>query len=163
MFMRLCGWIWRFSWIFRSAVKLLIWRNVIQKKQDKKKNKTGYLLLETNGKHDKILKPTENWIAWDQRSRIKGGEQSLKMWTGNNEVLNDRSTDVGSCGAEGRWVQQKIKHKENVFVCEHIRVCTGWRRWMWEMKRKKHSQNTGRGEERGFNWLPREKRFRQKN
>lgn len=162
VFMRLWGWIWRFNRLLScSAVDMEEWHP-----EKRKIIKTCCLLLETNGKHHKMLKPTENWIAWDQRSRIKRGEQSLKMWTRNNEVLNDSPTDVGSCVAEGRWVQQKIKHKENVFVCEHIWVCSGWRGWMRGMKREKHSQNIGRGntnQEEGFNWLPGENRFRHWN
>lgn len=53
--------------------------------------------------------------------------------------------------------------------CVYVSVYLSLRRvegWIREMKREKHSQNTGRrntNREEDFNWLPGEKRFRRRN
>lgn len=103
----------------------------------------------------KIIKYTKGWAIDDHRGRMK----KIIKWKRRKKFgILDRKqqgvqrcgpTDVNSCGAEGRRVQQQqqIKHKENVFLCVYESIEGGAERWkekvLPECRRWKHQQRGG--------------------
>lgn len=104
--------------IFCSALIMAGW---LLERGARKKKKSAFSLWKQTGNTSKDAETFRIRIGRDQRRRIKGGGKSSKERTGKKRGVKRHSpTDVDSCGAEGRWVRQQIKHRENVFLCGSV-------------------------------------------
>lgn len=123
--------------------------------EKRKWKKPAFSLLNKLEMESKIIKYTKRLARDDHRGRIKKiiqWKRRKKFGTLDRKqqgVQRCSPTDVNSCGAEGRRVQQQqqIKHKENVFLCVYESIEGGAERWkeklLPECRRWKHQQRGG--------------------